>query len=40
MQKVWEEELHIEVDYTSPVALFHTFKGENVLVGLSFVDQG
>jgi len=39
-QKVWEEEVNIEVDYSNPVDLFHTFKGENDLVGLSFVDQG
>jgi len=39
-QKVLEVELIMEVNYSNPDALFHTFKWEDSLAGLSFVDQG
>ncbi|KAL6072597.1 Wiscott-Aldrich syndrome protein [Balamuthia mandrillaris] len=35
----WQQELFLEFDYQSPESFFHTFEGDNCVMGLSFADE-
>ncbi len=39
-QIVWEQEIYERFEYQSPTPFFHTFEGDESVIGLSFADEG